>query len=400
MAGRRPWLGLMGIALLAVVLRCGAMVHFDALRLPAGENGAIARNVAQGNGFSFTQFGQFGPTSVRGPVYPMLLAAMDSLFGATPHAAPIAALTLNVLFAAGSCVMAFYLARPLLGERAGWIAAGLFAVWPSQIYAAVLLQGLCLAVLMTLIALRLAGGPRPAHAIFAGAAAAIALLCEPILSVPLFVLAVLIGRRRPAHALLMIAAAVALVMPWMLRNAVVHQQVVGITDTFWPDVYRGNGPDATGSEPLRLTRPDGKPLSQIDRLSPQRLDALKAQPEIGQVRLFRTWSLDWIRHNPLTYARLCIARVAKSLWADWDHPLAGRWSDLVLRSVGLFGLVGALLLPLPMGAKRLLLALALGLAAATMFSMAEARNAVLMDVPQLIGFCALLGRGRSGKLSA
>jgi len=57
-------------------------------------------------------------------------------------------------------------------------------------------------------------------------------------------------------------------------------------------------------------------------------------------------------------------------------------------------------LPLPMGAKRLLLALALGLAAATMFSMAEARNAVLMDVPQLLGFCALLERGRSGKLSA
>ena len=374
------------------------MVHFDALRLPAGENDAIAQNLVQGNGFAFTQFGQLGPTSVRGPVYPMLLAGLDAIFGITQHHAQIAALAINVLASGASVVLAFSLVRSLIGPRGAWIAAVLFAIWPTQIYAVVLVQGLCLAVLLTLIALRLAGGSGTGRAIAAGLVGGIALLTEPILTLPLFFVAIVIGRRRPAHALLLLVAAIMLVGPWVMRNTIVHGRFTGVTDTFWPDAFRGNGPDATGSDRLSVTDRAGKALSQIDRLPAERKDALKAQPEIGQIRLFRDWTIDWIRANPIRYTCLCGERAFKTLWLDWSHPLARQWIDLAVRSIALLGFIAAMALNLSSSTKLMLGAFALGLVLASLLSMAEARTAVLMDIPQLLAVAVCLGQAR-GQMS-
>jgi len=85
--------------------------------------GRIARSIASGHGFG-SPFADTGLSALLPPVYSYLLAGIFKIFSIETRASVLAALSLNSLFSALTCVPVFLLARQAFGERvakwAGW----------------------------------------------------------------------------------------------------------------------------------------------------------------------------------------------------------------------------------------------------------------------------------------
>jgi len=419
---------LAAIVLLAIVLRCLTLIYVDATHLPPAEDRSIAISLLDGRGFSFSAFNHPGPTSIRPPVYPMLLATIYATAGTDTPRAQIVALAINVLAGAGSVVLAYTIGLrvrapcrvPRLGspsrgtpdetkdkpashglayqavapgnQRLALMLAFGIAIWPTQLYAGAYVQGLSIAMLLMLLAIRLALSKDIRLALPAGVVAGLAALTESVLWLPLIGVVLVLAWRSLAFATLMLAGGLVVVSPWLYRNAIVHQQITGITNELWPDVFRGNGPEATGSIHLRTRTHAGKPQTRFDRLSPIEIDQLKRQPDRVRNDLLRKWSIDWIRDNPLSYIKLCVVRVGKTLWLDWDHPKAWNVLNVGSRSVLLLAMIAVAATPaspmrrLGMGDAGVAatLVVAIGLVVAAAFTLSEARNNVFMDFPQLV----------------
>src|SRR4029077_12211180 len=85
--------------------------------------GLIARSIASGHGFG-SPFAETGSSALLPPVYTYLLAGIFKVFGIETRTSVLAALSLNSLFSALTCIPVFLLARQAFGERvakwAGW----------------------------------------------------------------------------------------------------------------------------------------------------------------------------------------------------------------------------------------------------------------------------------------
>ena len=44
-----------------------------------------------------------------------------------------------------------------------------------------------------------------------------------------------------------------IIVPWSVRNRAVHGQWIPIKSTFWVNVWKGNNPNATGTDRLEMT---------------------------------------------------------------------------------------------------------------------------------------------------
>src|SRR5271170_260705 len=136
---RRPvlWAVLVALGLRLVVV---AFVYPSVLTLRRDhwafgcEVGRIARSIFEGHGFSSPLYHPTGPTAWMTPIYPYIVAGIFKVFGLFTKSAAWAALTLNSLFSALTCVPIFYLARRSFGEKAGIWAAWAWAVFPYAIY--------------------------------------------------------------------------------------------------------------------------------------------------------------------------------------------------------------------------------------------------------------------------
>ena len=82
-------------------------------------------------------------------------------------------------------------------------------------------------------------------------------------------------------------------------------------------------------------------------------------------------------------------RIAKTVWLDWHHPLAFQPLHVASRSVLTIGFIAFLVLRLRSAGAGLVVVLTVGLLLASAFTVAEARNGVLMDVPQLLAVALL-----------
>jgi hypothetical protein len=384
-------MALAGLVLLAALLRIVAIDLTDATAAPAEENRLIARNLASGRGFTFTEFGVTGPTAIRGPAYPMLLAIIG------PDRVRLI-LTINVVAGALSVIVAALLMQRLLSplpanrgsepEAFGakwatpaWIAAALFAVWPTQVYTATLTQGLTLAVLLTLACLTLAWRRTPVSLIVGGLLAGLAALTEPAVALPLLLCAVVLGwRRHWPDALLFVGTAMVLIAPWLYRNSVIFGRPMPITSNFWRDAYLGNGPNATGSVHIVVGSMGIDRLikqTRIDALSPEEYDRLK-RPEPDRVRLFRDQTLQWVRDQPLSYLRLCGRRLLNAATGSWYHPIASA-SGCCLPFVTWVGIW--ILMPRYSGTVRsVVIAFAAGIIAPTVFVVSSARLMPILDI--------------------
>ncbi|HEX7972703.1 MAG TPA: glycosyltransferase family 39 protein, partial [Thiobacillus sp.] len=101
------------------------------------ETGRVARSLAEGKGYSSPWLEASGPTALIPPLYPALLAGLFRVFGTYSESAAFAALALNAVFAAATCVVLFHLGRAMFGVEAGLVAAAIFAVYPASVFQSV-----------------------------------------------------------------------------------------------------------------------------------------------------------------------------------------------------------------------------------------------------------------------
>lgn len=213
--------------------------------------GRIARSIATGHGFG-NVFAQTGPTAVLPPVYAYLLAGIFKILGPETTPSILAALSLNCVFSALTCIPVFLLAKQAFGERvAKWAGWG-WAFSPYGVYyGADWAWSTCLLTLelscLFLYAWKLEKSCRRGDWLTFGALCAVAGLTEPVaLSVlPLLGLWTLWRRYRQNKPwkLQLVAAALAggiVLTPWIGRNYMLFHRLIPVRSGFGLELYIGN----------------------------------------------------------------------------------------------------------------------------------------------------------------
>ncbi|MFL6445554.1 MAG: ArnT family glycosyltransferase [Candidatus Sulfotelmatobacter sp.] len=213
--------------------------------------GLIARSIASGHGFG-SPFADTGASALLPPVYSYVLAGIFKVFGIETKSSVLAALSLNSLFSALTCIPVYLLAKPALGERvAKWAGWG-WAFSPYGIYyGADWAWSTCLVTLelacLFLFAWKLENSRRTRDWVWFGLLGGFAALTEPVtLSVvPLLGLWTVYRRYRLRlpWKLPMSAAAVAallLMSPWLIRNYELFHRFIPVRSGFGLELYIGN----------------------------------------------------------------------------------------------------------------------------------------------------------------
>lgn len=245
---------LMVLVALAVRLAVIPFVYHDWLDPFVLEHwafGLIARSIASGHGFG-SPFAPSGPSALLPPVYSYLLAGIFKIFGIETTASVLAALSLNSLFSALTCIPVFLFSRQAFGDRvAKWAGWG-WAFSPYGVYyGADWAWSTCLVTLelawLFLFAWRLEKSSRTRDWILFGILGGFSALTEPVVLsvVPLLGLWTLYRRyhqRLPWKVPMFAAAlsALAILSPWLIRNYELFHRFIPVRSGFGLELYIGN----------------------------------------------------------------------------------------------------------------------------------------------------------------
>jgi hypothetical protein len=97
------------------------------------ESGNIAASLASGHGFSSPFRIETGPTAWMPPAYPWLLAGIFRVFGVRSYASYLAAVGLNILCSAFTCIPIYFAGKRMSGIAVAAVAAWLWAFFPNTI---------------------------------------------------------------------------------------------------------------------------------------------------------------------------------------------------------------------------------------------------------------------------
>jgi 4-amino-4-deoxy-L-arabinose transferase-like glycosyltransferase len=327
------------LGLLAVVflIACGARLGALAFRGPstplegdAVEYDEVAGNLIAGHGFALDGV----PSARRMPGWPILLAAWYEVVGRSPATGKV----LSCLLGAAAAFFLGLAGHRLGGRGAGIVAALGAALYPPMVIYATepLTESATLFWYAVALWLMLEARQRTSWTYLAacGAAFGAAILTRGT-SVALLggaCLALLLAetpfrRRTAGGAVLVGVAAVAVVTPWVVRNAVV-MGIPTLSTQSQTQLWQGAHVGATGRN-----RTDWPPTNR--RYSELGSKEISASAQMGaEAKAF-------IREHPGTYARLSVVK-AWELWKPWSDGL-GIVPNLVysLAAVPLILLAGA-----------------------------------------------------------
>lgn len=97
------------------------------------ESGNIAASLASGHGFSSPFRIETGPTAWMPPAYPWLLAGIFRVFGVRSYGSFLAAVALNILSSAFTCIPIYFTGKRMSGIAVAAVAAWLWALFPNTI---------------------------------------------------------------------------------------------------------------------------------------------------------------------------------------------------------------------------------------------------------------------------
>lgn len=363
MTRRHTAIALLLVGVLGFGLRVGLIIALRAWEQPSFmEHRQIALNLLAGEGFSFRDWGYFGPSSVQSPPYPVLLALLYRALGPDAPAAHVAAMLINALVGTAAAILSYFMVRRFRGTRAvGLLTALLVAAWPTQVYAVTVVQAIALivagTVAITWLWYRAIDTRRLAPWIGFGVIGCLAALTEPVL-LPAMALSGLLVLLHPSldlttrvrNAAMLLLIAVTVIGPWTYRNWLVHGSFTPIKATFWVNVWKGNNPNASGTDRPVLgeqkrqqllegmteaerRNPNFDNVRQYDLLSLQQREELSGRTEIERERVFARYAKSWIREHPADYARMCLVRLGKTVWIEWDNPKSYTFSNFASRTL-------------------------------------------------------------------
>ena len=224
----------------ALLLRVGWVAHTHAahLSVDAGDYDRLAHSIAGGHGYLPSAVG-IGPSAYRPPAYPYFLAAIYKATGRGWLVARYIEAALSTL----TVVLIGLLAWQLWDRRTALIALALAAVFPPLIMQGTILMSEALlvplivgAVLLAWKARGSAGRARVWWLIGAGITGGLAALTRGNAFVLLLPLALIVWGQKPrlrwralSGPVLMVAAALATIAPWTIRNEIVLHSFVPVT---------------------------------------------------------------------------------------------------------------------------------------------------------------------------
>jgi 4-amino-4-deoxy-L-arabinose transferase-like glycosyltransferase len=325
---RRFWRILLLIALAALVLRVGYVAFAKTNQPVQGDQlfyNAEANRLARGDGF----LEPFDPQALsRGVIRegkdpaadhpPLTVIVLAPVSFVTSQALIPQRLTMAVLGTVAVVIIGL-LGRRLAGDRAGWIAAGIAAIYPNLWVNDGLIMSETIATLVVALALfytyRLIREPNIWNALIVGALCGLAALtrAELVLLVPLLVVpAALVGRsvataQRWKLAGIGVLAAAVLIAPWVGYNLARFQEPtylstndgIALLGSNCDSVYYGDG---IGLTDLKCLGPNPRGDQSVDS------------------KIFRDRAFDYIRDHKKRAVLVAFARVGRtwSLYRPWD----------------------------------------------------------------------------------
>ncbi|MGA2021434.1 MAG: glycosyltransferase family 39 protein [Candidatus Sulfotelmatobacter sp.] len=221
-----------------------------------GEAGRIARSITQGEGFSNPLFGKTGPTAWLAPVFPYLLAGIFKIFGVYSKASAIAALALDCLFSALTCIPVFFIAKKHFGENGAAWAGWSWAFFPYAIFfSADFIWATTLTTLLMslvfLLALHLESSSSVWHWAGFGVLSGLGGLTDPVVMSVAPVLGAWAwyrlsrsGRKWVASGVGAVLAVTLTVAPWFIRNYETFHKMIPFRSCLGLEVYFGNNMDS------------------------------------------------------------------------------------------------------------------------------------------------------------
>ncbi len=202
-AGRRP---ILAILLLALALRAGYVlasppeIVFD--NVDAKGYLILATNLLQRGAFSLDTVPPFVPDGVRTPLYPAFLAGLLALGGDPARVIPLAQCLLDT----ATTALVFAMAARVAGRRRGWLAALFYGANPiSLMFVGQALTEVLLAFLVALtfalfaLGVTRQGRRRTAFLALAGLSSGLCILCKPnALLMPVLLAAGVVAAGAPA----------------------------------------------------------------------------------------------------------------------------------------------------------------------------------------------------------
>jgi 4-amino-4-deoxy-L-arabinose transferase-like glycosyltransferase len=248
------------ILLFAFAVRLGFMWHYVHIHPKQAvsvipflfESGNIAHSLVTGHGFSSPFRVDTGPTAWMTPVYPVLLAGIFRLRGTYNFNAWSAAVLLNILFCALTCLPIFYAAKRLGGAGLAALATWLWAVFPNAILLPVeSMWDASISALLTATILwatiAIVNSQRLRDWCGYGLLWGVALMTNPTLAALFpFLLGWMIYRRRKHKLPWQTAVAASIVIailccvPWTVRNYAVFHRFVPLRSVLGLQLWLGN----------------------------------------------------------------------------------------------------------------------------------------------------------------
>ena len=310
--------------------------------------GLIARSIASGHGFG-SPFADAGASALLPPVYSYLLAGIFKIFGIETKSSVLAALSLNSLFSALTCIPVYMFAKQAVSERvAKWAGWG-WAFSPYGIYyGADWAWSTCLVTLelacLFFFAWKLENSTRTRDWVLFGLLGGFAALTEPVtLSVvPLLGLWSLYRRYRlrlPWKLPMLTAAlaALAVMSPWFIRNYQLFHRFIPVRSGFGLELYIGNNgySDRWVNSSLHPNHSDAE-LSEYERVG----EMAYMDHKLRQAK-------DYIRSHPAWFAWMTFRRMVYMWTGYWsfdrnylkDEPLDPP-NILVNTTLTVLGLLG------------------------------------------------------------
>lgn len=263
--------------------------------------GRIGRSIAQGHGFG-SPFADTGLSALLPPVYPYILAGIFKTFGVYTVTSIIAALALNSVFSALTCIPVFYLAKRCFGDpTAKWAGWG-WAFSPYGIYyGADWAWSTCLVTLLLcwlfLIAIELEDSDSLFHWLGFGLLGGVAALTEPVvLSVlPLLGLWTCYRRLRQGRSWLApgtvaALAGLAIIAPWIARDYAVFHRFIPIRSGYGIELYIGNNGYSASwvNRDLHPNHNDAE-LAEYEHSGEMAYMDHKRQQAVAYIRAHRGW---------------------------------------------------------------------------------------------------------------
>jgi 4-amino-4-deoxy-L-arabinose transferase-like glycosyltransferase len=237
-ADRRWWPA--AIIVLAIALRLAAVAADDGYRPhnDAFEYDYYAQSIAAGDGYPRSGYLlQGGPTAIRGPGYPYLLAGTYALSDDSRTVGRLLGVGLGAL----TVFLLYLIAKRIWGRRIGLVAAALAAIFPPLILLSrdlvseTLFIPLMLAALLCVLEFRRTGGALR-WAAAAGALCGVAALTRNTAVALMAPVALGVWTARPAlrppslaPPLLALACAGLVLVPWIVRDAAEFGRFVPVT---------------------------------------------------------------------------------------------------------------------------------------------------------------------------